>query len=154
VGAFMLRNGTSIPADAVFEAWTSGDLSRMLAVRGLPTHPVDRHFLLMGIVGQTYSTRDDPSMRRLCLEVAEQHVSEFPGIAPLLSDDMGGFLPRVPTFAQLATVLAEDGRYDDAVAVCEKAIRWGLHDGTKGDYQGRIARLRQSAEKLRRRVVG
>lgn len=143
--SFILRNGEHIPADEAFEAWTSQDLGRMLAARSKPTHPVDRHFLLMGIVRLAYSRRDEPEMRRLCLETGAQHLAEFDAIAPVLAADMGGTLPRVPTFAHLATLLAEDGRFDEAVAVCERAITFGLRDGTKGDYPARIARIRKAA---------
>jgi hypothetical protein len=43
--SFILRNGKSIPADEVFDAWTSNDLKKMLAVLNKKTHPVDRHYL-------------------------------------------------------------------------------------------------------------
>lgn len=151
--SFILRNGVSIPADEVFEAWTSGNLPRMLAARSLKTHPVDRHFLLQTIVKLTYSERARPDMRALCLETATQHVAEFETIAPVLASDFGGWLPRVPTFATLATLLVEDARYAEAIAVCEKAIGFGLHDGTKGDFPGRIERIRKKASKSGARAV-
>ena len=39
------------------------------------------------------------------------------------------------TFQDLATVYTEDGEYDKAIAVCEIAIAFDLHDWTKGDYK-------------------
>ena len=132
-----------IPADEAFEAWSSQDLTRMRAAMPVRTNPIDRHFLLMGIVGQCYVRRTDREMRALFLETARRHVNEFPSIAAPLAQDLG-VLPRVPTFAQLATVLTEDGHFDEAVHVCEAAIRFGLHDGTKGDFAGRIARIRKT----------
>lgn len=149
MSVFILRNGKSLPADEAFHAWTSGDLPRMVAACSLATHPIDRHFLLMGIVCQTYSRRDDPKMRQLCLRTGRRHLAEFASIAPVLADDMGGSLPRVPTFAHLATLLAEDDLFDEGVAVCEKAMTFGLHDGTKGDYPARIERIRKAAAKTR-----
>jgi len=56
-------------------------------------------------------------------------------------------LPRVPMFVQLAMVLTEDGDYDSAVHVCEKALAWGFDDGTKTGFAGRIDRIRKKAEK-------
>jgi hypothetical protein len=145
MATFIIRSGLSLPADAVFEAWTSADLTRMLAVRGLQTHPIDRHFLLMGIVGQTYRKRQDPQMRALCIETAKQHIQEFATIASALRDDLGGWLPRVSTFTNFATVLAEDGKFAEAIAVCKEAMRYGLHDGTKGGFRGRITRIENAA---------
>jgi hypothetical protein len=143
--SYVTRGGTLVKVDEAFLAWTSGDLSRMLRALHLRTNPIDRHFLLMAIVKETYSKREDPSGRRTCLEVGLRHVEEFESIAPSLRVEMGGFLPRVTTFAHVATVLAEDGRLDEAVSVCEKAVQYGLRDGTKGGYPGRIARIRKQA---------
>jgi hypothetical protein len=104
--------------------------------------PIDRHFLLQGIVKETYRRRNDPEMRRLCIETGKTHLAEFSGIGPALCVDMGGTLPRVPSIAWLATALAEIGRIEEAVEMCEAAVRLGLEDGTKDGYAGRAAKLR------------
>ena len=145
--SYLCRGGKNVEADEAFFAWTSRDLPRMLRARSVATNPVDRHFLLMGIVGITYSKRKNPKDRSTFLDVARLHLKEFAEMAPVLRADMGGVLPRVPTFGQLATVLVEDGRFDEAVTVCETALAFGLHDGTKADFPGRLARIRKSAAK-------
>ena len=99
----------------------------------------------MGIVAATYKRRNDPLARRTCIDVGRMHVAEFPAIVAALRADMGGILPRVTTFASLATVLAEDNALAEAIAVCEAAILHGLHDGTKADYSGRIEQMRKRA---------
>jgi hypothetical protein len=149
VTTYVLREGKNIKADEAFFAWTSGDLDRMVSALAVRTNPIDRHFLLMGIVAATYKKRKDPLARRTCIDVGHMHVAEFPAIAPALRADMGGVLPRVATFAHLATVLAEDGALAEAIAVCEAAIRHGLHDGTQADYSGRIERMRKRAARDR-----
>ena len=63
---FITRCGRQLAADEVFEAWTSGELDRMVQALLLPTHPVDRHFLLMGIVEQSYKLQGLDEMRELC----------------------------------------------------------------------------------------
>ena len=140
--SYIQRLGKFIRADEVFHAWYSGDLRRMVAALRIQTNPIDRHFLLMGIVGLTYKNRTDAESRRLCREVARLHISEFPSIRGPLRADLG-VLPRASTFAQLATVLAEDGEFNEAISVCRQALAFGLSDGTKGDYAGRIERLRK-----------
>lgn len=82
-------------------------------------------------------------MRSKCREIAEMHISEFPSIAPVLERDMGGTLPRVSTFQHLATVLTEDGEHDRAIEVCELGRSFGLHDGTRGDFEGCIDRIKK-----------
>jgi len=138
--SYVTRQGKLIPADEAFHAWNSGDLKRMLAALDAPTNPVDRHFLLSSIAAIAYKQRTLSKSRHLCKEIARRHVREFPTMAAALVADLG-VLPRVPTFAVLATVLAEDGEYEEAIQVCRSAQALGLHDGTKGDYAGRIERI-------------
>ena len=135
------RMGRWIKADEAFEAWTSADLGRMLAARSVHTNSIDRHFLLQGIVKETYRRRSEPRMRKLCIETGLIHLSEFPAIGPALRADCGGNLPRVASFMWLSTVLAEEGRFDDAVRICETAAELGMKDGTKGGYAGRARRI-------------
>lgn len=141
----IIREGRSVPADEVFEAWISADLPRMVRALSLQTNAVDRHFLLMNLFQQAYRLRNAKSgMRELARQVGLQHIQEFGHLrAPLVRDL--GILPRVPTFQNLSTLLAEDGEHQQAVEVCEKAIRFGLSDGTKGDFPARIVRLRKQA---------
>jgi VRR-NUC domain len=127
------------------EAWLSGDLRRMVAALERPGHPIERHFAMMAVVQQAYAARKtDPEMRDLAISMGRRHVAEFGVMKEPLREDIG-FLPRVPTFASLATCLAEAGEWEEAVAVCRKAIDFGLNDGTKGGYEGRIARIERAA---------
>ena len=139
--AYTIRDGRSTPTDAAFNAWTSGDLDAMLAAANSTTNKVDRHHLLQGIVEGTYKRRTELEMRALCTQYAEVHLMEFPAIAPVLKRQCQGVLPRVTTFQHYATVLAEDGSYDQAVEVCKTAIQYGLYDGTASGFEGRIARI-------------
>ena len=115
----------------------------MLRASTLKTHPVDRHFLLMGIVEQTYRKRSDPAMAENCAHFAETHISELPLLAPALKDEMDGILPRISTFQNYATLLTEQGKFDRASEVCQTALAYDLHDGTKSGFQGRIERIKK-----------
>ena len=127
-----------------FDAWLSGDIPRMVRALSLDAQPVDRHFLLMTLCRLAYGQRKaDPEMRRLATDIGLLHIREFPLLREPLRRDIG-MLPGVPTFAHVATLLAEAGDHAGAIRVCEEAIAHGLSDGTKGDYPGRIARLRKA----------
>ncbi len=54
---YILRQGKATKTDAVFKAWTSGNLKKMLNVLNVKTNPIDRHYLLQGIVNETYKLR-------------------------------------------------------------------------------------------------
>ena len=143
---FVSREGENVRADAAFDAWTPGDLNQMLKALSFRTNPIHRHVLLQNIVQQTYKLRSDSGMRAKCLEMAGLHLSEFPTIAPDLKGDLPS-MPRVTTFVHLATVLTEDGEYDRAIEVCRMALRYGTNDGTKGGFEGRIARIEKKRSK-------
>ena len=146
----VMRDGELIETDAVFDAWTSGDLTQMRAALAEKTNLIDRHFLLMSLVDQSYKHRKDgPELENLCKEISEQHIQEFPEIKPALANSLNGILPRVTTFQKYSTLLTEQNNFDRAVEVCEVAISHGLHDGTRGGFEGRIERIKRKAEKHR-----
>ncbi len=146
----IIREGHPVPADEVFQAWMSADLQRMVGALSLKTNPVDRHFLLMNLCREAYRLRKaDANMRKLAREVGLIHVQEFDGLRGPLERHLEG-LPRVPTFQNLPTLLAEEGEYGLAIDVCRKAIAFGLSDGTKGGFEARIERLKRQAERTPR----
>lgn len=143
---YTIRGGQLTPTDQAFDAWTSRDLTKMRAALNTKTNLVDRHFLLMTLVDETYKRRkEDMEAKELCEKVAEQHLEEFPNIKLALVESFSGVLPRVTTFQKYATLLTEQGQYRRAVEVCEIAMSHGLHDGTKGGFEGRIARIKKKA---------
>jgi len=144
--AYTIRFGKSVPVDDAFQAWTSGDLDRMLHALSTKTNLIDRHFLLLGIVQQTYNRRSDPKMAEICAQIAELHLAEFAKIAPALQQDLG-IMPRVPTFQHYATLLTERGDYYRAIKVCQQALSFQLEDGTKTGFEGRIERIRKKRTK-------
>lgn len=140
------RLGKFVETDAVFDAWTSGDLRLMLSVLDLKTNLIDRHYLLQCIVERTYKLRKDDSMRKKCKEICEVHIGEFSEIAPALKRELK-FLPHVSTFQYYATVLTEDNEFEKAIKVCRMAMAYGLNDGTKSGFEDRIARIKKKAQK-------
>jgi hypothetical protein len=139
--SFTIRGGKSVPTDAVFVAWTSGDLKQMLRALGQRTNLVDRHYLLLRVVEETYRLRSDPTMAAECARVSEIHLAEFQQIAPALKAEFEGLLPRVSTFQNYATLLTEQGNYERAIWVCDLASYYGLDDGTKAGFSGRVDRI-------------
>jgi len=124
---------------------------------------VNVHFSYLSIINQTYSRRKEPEVRELFKKLALEHIEKFSSIRGALlrdfnlhEDELGHYHDKegrsskflhVPTFEYLATVYTEDGEYEKAIEVCEKAIVFGLHDWTKSDYQGRIERIKKKAQK-------
>jgi tetratricopeptide (TPR) repeat protein len=137
-----LRDGALVESDERHEAVNSGDCDRMLKQLYKKGDLIDTHFLYLQLIGQAYSHRKEPEMRARFKKLANEHVEKFASIREQLIKEIG-ILPRVPSFQYLATVYAEDGEYAKAIEVCEKAITFGLNDGTKGGYLGRIERIKK-----------
>ena len=112
--------------------------------------PLARHRLFQQVVEQCYRSRDEKTARLALLHYARAHIAEFDDIEAPLKKQNGGKLPQVASFKHYAAVLTESGQYDEAIAVCKKALDYGLKDGTKSGYQGRIDRI----EKLQAKHSG
>jgi hypothetical protein len=129
--------------DEVHAAYVSLDLKKMLKVTDLKTSLMNRHYLLQSIVSESYKFRKEEYYKNICLEYSKKHLEEFPEIFTKLKQDNHGNLPRVSTFQNYSTLLAELGEYEKAISICELAISYELNDGTKSNYQGRIDRFRK-----------
>lgn len=112
--------------------------------------PLARHRLFQQVVEQCYRSRDEKTARLALLHYARAHIAEFDDIKAPLKKQNGGKLPQVASFKHYAAVLTESGQYDEAIAICKKALDYGLKDGTKSGYQGRIERI----EKLQAKQAG
>lgn len=109
--------------------------------------PLARHRLYQQITESSYKNRTDAAWRQISKTFSNQHISEFADIVKPLKKANGGSLPQVLTFQNYATLLAEDKQYDEAIAVCEKALEFGLDDKTKTGFAGRIERIRKQKAK-------
>ena len=127
--------------DEVHLARQSNDLEKMLKATELGTTLSNRHFLLQSIVSESYSLRKDEEYKTLCEKFSEIHLKEFEQIFKTLKEEFKGFTPVVKTFQYYATLLTEKEEFEKAIKVCELAISYGLEDGTKGCYEGRISRI-------------
>jgi uncharacterized coiled-coil protein SlyX len=109
--------------------------------------PLARHRLYQQITESSYKHRTDAAWRQISKTFSKQHISEFADIVKPLKKANGGSLPQVLTFQNYATLLAEDKQYDEAIAVCEKALEFGLDDKTKTGFAGRVERIRKQKAK-------
>jgi len=103
--------------------------------------PLERHRLLGAIVEASHRQCADSAMNKLFLRFAGMHVQELPKMAAALKAASGGQLPAVPAFSLLAGALEADGRFEEALSVCNQAAEWGLTDGTRAGFAGRIRKL-------------
>lgn len=131
--------GSSHPSDAAAQAPES--VHNQANALKETNDALARHRLYQQIVEQCYRERSDDSAKAALTYYASAHIREFDEIKEPLKKQNGGKLPQVATFKQYASALAEQGQYEEAIAICRKALDYGLKDGTKSGYQGRIERI-------------
>ena len=106
-------------------------------------HPaVDEHFTLITLIGEYYKNGDYNRCEKYCIE----DIQLFPAYIDALTADLD-FSPndtiplRLVSFETLVKVYEKQRRYDEAIEICEMAIKLKVHDGTKGGFAGRIEKL-------------
>lgn len=130
----------------VDEALASGDLAEMEKVLQETDDPIDRNRLLGRLVAGHYRQRAEPEHLEAFYRAAHTQIEEASVILDAI-EAMGRPRPdHLEAFKVMAIALDEDERYDEAVAICEKALSLGLEDGTKTGFEGRIARLTRSRD--------
>lgn len=151
------RFGRSVPADAVFVAWTGGEINAMLAALAVPTNAVERHHLLSAIVSHFYRARATTKGAAQKLRTyAQMHLREMPELLSELErdwregriargshDGMEYVQPVVATFDSLCMLLCELGEYDAALDVWRKAAEVGYSDIEALDYHAKLIEKRR-----------
>lgn len=139
----------SADIDAIVEAaWSSLSVDSMLRVMHYKCSAFNRYMLLQQIIRGMYSQREDEQTRLSCIDYCEKFRTELPGLLPGLKNAFGDNEgPGGSVYKHYATILTEDGSYQEAIDICEEAIDKGMDDGTKTGFEGRIARIMKKQER-------
>jgi hypothetical protein len=121
----------------------SDDLNGLIDATKNPLEPIQRHRLLTKIIEKTYKHRTGVCMKKIFHRFALIHLDEFPDLAPELKTAHRGSLPHIPTFKLSAMVFEEEENYQAAMAICKMALEYGIDDGTKSGFSGRLKRLQK-----------
>lgn len=130
----------------VDEVLASGDLAKMEAVLKKTDDLIDRNRLLNRLVAGHYRLRAEPKHRKAFYRVADVQIGQAAAILDAIEQTGRSRPDHLEAFKSMAIALDEDERYDEAVAICEKALSLGLEDGTKTGFEGRIARLTRNRD--------
>lgn len=112
--------------------------------QGLDTvsDPWERHMIYTNGLDIAYKKRtDDQKTRDSAKHRAMDYIKEFPELKAAVFEHFGENHRLVSVFKQLAILFEEDREYEKALDICRKAMDYGLVDGTKTGYEGRMERL-------------
>jgi hypothetical protein len=132
--------------ERVERALASDDVAAMAKLLETVDDPVLRHALFGQIVTGHYRQRSEPEHRDAFYRYAGQHIEEIPAVLDALEKTEDGRPDRVESFKMITIAMGEDGRYEEAIEVCKTAVSFGLEDGTKTGFDGRIARLKKKRD--------
>jgi tetratricopeptide (TPR) repeat protein len=138
------------------------------------TNHIDLHFTYNHLIDLCYKRRDEgPKWIERCINYCLEDIKIFPEFKKeYLEEEKARMLKlanspftnkkerkkylkeaeavtfnlRVPSFQRLAIIYDNQGRYAEAIEICQLALDYGLQDGTKVGFEGRI-------EKLRKKVI-
>lgn len=114
--------------------------------QGIGEDPYQLHFLYNGFIKLFYKHREaDPKNEERLIEICKMDVNLFPEFrdAWFAQNPDYNFLPQIPSFQRLAQVYERKDQLQDAINICLLAIEYGLDDGTKGGFEGRLIKLQK-----------
>jgi hypothetical protein len=166
------RFGKAVPADVVFDAWTSNDLAQMVAAASLQSNAVDRHHLLGSLVAALYQRREADGVRDTLFHYCALHIDELPVLLQSLreheqltraaraeffrkrgkliaaeeTEAVEPMAPVVDTFMLACRAHCEIGHYEQADAVWAAAHSMGYigDDGLEHELAGVQKRKRKT----------
>jgi|AntRauTorcE11897_2_1112592.scaffolds.fasta_scaffold11331_2 tetratricopeptide (TPR) repeat protein len=111
-------------------------------------NPLTNHFTYQTKAEIYYRWRDlDDFALEKAIEACRQQISIANEAATVFLDESSpsglGFLPAHHGFKQLAIILEKDGKFEEALKLCEKAKLQGWN----GDWDARLTRLRKKLAK-------
>jgi hypothetical protein len=119
------------------------DLDEMEKILKEESPPLDRHRLLSALIKKVYALRSQPPMRTKLYEYGRIYLDEFDKMLPQIKADSEEREVEAPVFKWLAIAMEEDGKFDEAVALCRRAMDCELDDGTKTGFPGRLLRIQK-----------
>lgn len=97
-----------------------------------------KHQILNELIDLYYKQRED---RLDAIEKCKIYCQQDIELYPSLKEESEMSYESIESFKRLAIIFEREEKYKEAIKVSELAILYGLKDGTKGGYEGRIDKL-------------
>jgi len=114
------------------------------ALNAEDSNPTDKHFVYNSLIKLYYKQRDnrDDAIEK-CIKYCKEDIESINNFL----DAWDGEPPRIPAFKRLAIIYDKQENHREAIEICNKALKLGLSDGTKGGFKGRKQRLQNKINK-------
>jgi len=128
------------PVAAVDESWVNAKLSQAMSDYRSSTGKAVKHQALLGAIAECYKQRKQSEYCVYGTGLTTEYLSVFAELESPSSEKGVGFM-------SLSTLLNDSGQFDSAIEVCQKAIEYGVLDGTVTGFEGRITRIEKAKAK-------
>ena len=134
-----VATGAQAPGD-----WANVTLMRAFKEYQAATSVNERYSALQNMVGECYKQRKSADYRNYGAQLVQEYIALFQAVTA----EQGKTAELKSTgFLHLATLLNDTQAFDAAIALCRKALEFGLSDGTVTGFEGRIARIEKAQTK-------
>jgi len=132
-----------------FMAAKDRDIGRIILAKGLELSqssedPLDRHFILQGLIQMYYRDRDRPGFYEQAIAYCKEQINmQHAAAAKFKSEYPDQLLPAHVGYEQYAIILEKEKKYDEAIALSTEAS----DNGWAGDWDNRIERCKKRKAK-------
>lgn len=103
------------------------------------------HYLVK--INELYKNRGNANSLKQCIELCKKSINIFPNFKnEYIKRNNVWDVKSVPCFNTLAIIYEKQGKYKQAINICKQAMSYGLNDGTKAGYKGRIIKLERKTD--------
>ncbi|MFO7966780.1 MAG: tetratricopeptide repeat protein [Archaeoglobaceae archaeon] len=117
------------------------------ALQSKDDNPMDRHFVYNSLIDLYYKKRDSSDAIEKCIKYCLEDIKYFEDFKKAWEREFGDELPRIPSFERLAIIYEKQGKFEEAIEICQMALKLGLKSSRKGGFEGRINKLQKKLNK-------
>ncbi|MCE9852283.1 hypothetical protein [Shewanella chilikensis] len=128
-------------------SWGNITLKRAMEQYQAAEGAIEAHDALLAVIGECYKQRKNSKY----LQLGQEYDTAYSALFAASREKVISKSPKAEFkgtgFMQLSTLCNDAGRFDAAIALCNKAIEYGLQDGTVTGFEGRIKRIEKARDK-------
>ncbi|MCE9786591.1 hypothetical protein [Shewanella chilikensis] len=136
-----------VKAAAPDVSWGNITLKRAMEQYQASEGAIEAHDALLAVIGECYKQRKNSKY----LQLGQEYDTAYSALFAASREKVLSKSPKAEFkgigFMQLSTLCSDAGRFDAAIALCNKAIEYGLQDGTVTGFEGRIKRIEKARDK-------
>ena len=123
------------------ESWVNAQLAQALIEYRATSDSTIRYQAMLAAVAECYKQRKNTEYSTYGAGLTAEYLTLFASLGTAVNTKGVGFM-------HLSTLLSDVGMFDEAIEVCQKAISYGLSDGTVTGFEGRMNRIAKAKGKL------